>query len=91
MPNAEIGSKGGAQQRVSVSNTAANMLSSLSSGNSSKVAATIENITADIGDPNKVKKLQGFDNIFVARGHGVKVVYKDDDDVLTIISVAVDS
>ena len=91
MPNAEIDSKGRARQRVSVSNTAANMLSSLSNGNSRKVKETIENITADIGDPNNVRKLQDYDNVFVARSHGMKVIYKRDGDVVTIISVSIDS
>lgn len=90
MPNAETGSKGDARQHVSVSSTAANMLSSLFNGNSSKMKATVDRITSDISDPNNVKKIYGYDNMFVARGHGIRVVYQLEGDTITIISVSVD-
>jgi mRNA-degrading endonuclease RelE of RelBE toxin-antitoxin system len=89
MPNAEPESRSRAIN-VSVSNIAANMLSSLFHGDSSKVKKTLKSITMDIDDSTKVKKIQGYDNIFVARGDGMRIVFQRDDDVVVIISVSAD-
>lgn len=76
------------ERRVSISNTASNMLSSLFPTSAAKVDAAFETIKADMADPTKVQKLAGFDDVYVARGHGIRVVFKQDgyDAVITAVA-----
>lgn len=71
------------------SNTATTMLSALYGDNKKKdVVAKIE---ADIADPMKVRKIQGYDDVYVARGHGLRVVFTRKDGASEITSVAVEA
>ncbi|MGX7704134.1 hypothetical protein [Methylobacterium sp. Gmos1] len=76
------------ERRVSISNTASNMLSSLFPTSKAKVDAAFETIKADMADPANVQKLAGFDDVYVARGHGIRVVFKQDGDGTVITAVA---
>ncbi|WP_288582634.1 hypothetical protein [uncultured Methylobacterium sp.] len=88
MPDARIMTGHPPERRVSISNTASNMLSSLFPTSTAKVDAAFETIKADMADPAKVQKLAGFDDLYVARGHGIRVVFKQDGDDAVITAVA---
>lgn len=78
-------------RRVSLSNTASNMLSSIFPTSQAKLKAALETIKADISDPAKVKKVAGFDDLYVARSDGMRVVFKRTDDASVITSVAAEA
>ncbi len=91
MPDAQARTKGQGGSVVLISNTAANMLSSLHPHSRNKAQAAIENIKSDIDDPTKVKKLIGYDNVFVAYGHGMRVVFTREGDSSVVTSVSADA
>ena len=64
------------------------MLSSLFPTSTAKVDAAFKTIKADMADPTKVQKLAGFNEVYVARGHGIRVVFKQDGDDAVITAVA---
>lgn len=78
----------GQGKRVSMSNTASNMLASIFPRNKSKANAAFETIKSDISDPGKVAKVVGFEDLYVARGHDMRIVFKQDEESATITSVA---
>ncbi|MET7242509.1 hypothetical protein ABZT49_04015 [Methylobacterium sp. EM32] len=88
MADARITSEHQPERRVSISNTASNMLASLFPTNKAKVDAAFETIKSDMADPAKVQKLVGFDDVYVARGHGIRVVFKQDGEDALITAVA---
>ena len=90
MANAQTKTKAQPSRRVSISNTASNMLSSLHPTSKTKANAAFAAIKSDMADPTKVKKLAGFDDTYVARGHGIRVVFKKDGDKSVITSIAAD-
>lgn len=71
------------------SNTATTMLSALVPD--SKKKGVVANIELDISDPSKVRKVEGYDHVYVARGHGLRVVFRRKDDRLEITSVAAEA
>lgn len=73
--------------RVLVSNTAANMISSLHPFDRSKVKAALSKIKSSVLDPAKVKKINGVDNAFVARAGNLRVIFKMEGDSFVITSV----
>jgi len=74
-------------QRVLVSNTAANMISSLHPFNKSKANAALATIKSSVLQPTKVKKIVGVDNAFVARAGKLRVFFKQEGDSLVITSI----
>lgn len=64
------------------------MISSLVGASATKAKAAIKTIEADIKDPTKVRKLDGYDNVFVARGHGMRVVFKTEGESSVITAVS---
>ncbi|MGU3536276.1 hypothetical protein [Methylobacterium sp. A54F] len=79
-----------ARPGVAISNTAANMLTSLYGRSRSRVNAAVAAIEADIEDPAKVKKVAGYDDVFVARGHGMRILFTRKDGQSVVTSVAAD-
>ena len=73
--------------RVFVSNTAANMISSLHPFNKRKANAALETIKSSVLDSAKVKKIIGVDNAFVARAGALRVVFKREGNSVVISSV----
>lgn len=73
---------------MAISNTAANMLTSLYGRSRSKVNEAIAAIEADIGNPEKVKKVAGYDNVFVARSRGMRILFTREDGRSVVTSVA---
>jgi hypothetical protein len=80
----ENGSIGG---RVLVSNTAANMISSLHPFNKRKVNAALATIKSSVLDPANVNQIVGVDNAFVARAGNLRVVFEKEGDSVVITSV----
>lgn len=76
---------------VQISNTAATMLSTLYPKSPAKVKAAIVQIESDIDDPSKVRRVVGHDDVFVARGHGMRILFTRKGDTSVITSVASDS
>ncbi|MGC1301466.1 MAG: hypothetical protein WA840_03735 [Caulobacteraceae bacterium] len=74
-------------RRVLVSNTAANMISSLYPFNKTKANVALANIKSSVLDQTKVKKIVGVDNAFVARAGDLRVVFKNEGDSVIITSV----
>jgi hypothetical protein len=72
---------------VLVSNTAANMISSLHPFNKSKANAALATIKSSVLDPAKVKEIAGVDNAFVARAGDLRVLFETDGDAVVITSV----
>ncbi|SFV07429.1 hypothetical protein SAMN02799631_04558 [Methylobacterium sp. 174MFSha1.1] len=73
--------------RVHISNTAANMVSSLHPFDKTGADATLMAIKASVLDPAKVKKIAGLDDAFVARAGDLRVLFKTEGDSLVITSV----
>ena len=78
-------------KQVALSNTASNMLSSIFPTSPAKAKAAFETIKTDISDPTNVKKVAGFDDVYVARIHGMRIVFKRTDDAIMITSVAAEA
>ena len=91
MPGSQDKVKHRPKFEVLINNTAAAMISSLFAKRPTKVKAAIKTITADIGDPDKVKKLDGYENVYVARGHGMRVIFKIEAGHAVIASVSAES
>ncbi|MGI4940289.1 MAG: hypothetical protein ACRYHQ_06955 [Janthinobacterium lividum] len=72
---------------VLVSNTAANMISSLHPFDSSKAKAALSKIKSSVLDPTKVRKINGVDNAFVARAGNLRVIFKMEGKSLVVTSV----
>jgi mRNA-degrading endonuclease RelE of RelBE toxin-antitoxin system len=87
MATAQRQENGSSSQRVLISNTAANMISSLHPFNKSKANAALTTIKSSVLDPAKVKKIAGVDNAFVARAGDLRVVFKKEGDSVVITSV----
>lgn len=64
------------------------MISSLFKGSPGGVKAAIKTITSDISDPTKIRKIEGYENVFVSRGHGMRVMFKRDGEITVITSVS---
>ena len=73
--------------RVLVSNTAANMISSLHPLDKSKEKAALSKVRSSVLDPAKVKKINGVNNAFVARAGNLRVIFKREGDAFVITSV----
>jgi len=78
---------GSNRRRVLVSNTAANMITSLHPFDEAKANATLATIRSSVLDAEKVRKIVGIDNAFVARAGNLRVVFEDEGDSLVITSV----
>jgi mRNA-degrading endonuclease RelE of RelBE toxin-antitoxin system len=76
------------EKTVRFSNTATTMLSALSTGKKKDVLATI---ATDIADPAKVRKIQGYEDVYVARGNGLRVIFKRKNGTSEVTSVAVEA
>jgi hypothetical protein len=74
-------------QRVLVSNTAANMISSLYPFDKIKADATLARVKSSVLDSAKVRKIVGVDNAFVARAGDLSVLFKNEGDSVIITSV----
>lgn len=61
---------------VEISNTAINMISTMHAGDRRKVDETIALVIADVNDTSKVKQLRDYSDVFVARGRGLRVIFK---------------
>ncbi len=73
---------------VRLSNTAATMLNALFGQDKSKIRTAMAQIEADIRDPAKVRRIVGRDGVYVAKGHGMRVVFKRENEAAVITSVA---
>ncbi len=73
--------------RVVVSNTAANMISSLHPDNTSKANAAREKVKLSVLDQTKAKKIIGVDNAFVVRADDLRVIFKKEGDSVVITSI----
>jgi hypothetical protein len=87
MATARRKENGSSSRRVLVSNTAANMISSLHPFNRTKASAALATIKSSVLDPAKIKKIDGVDNAFVARAGDLRVVFKNEGDSVIITSV----
>ena len=87
MATAQRQENGSTGRRVLVSNTAANMISSLHPFNKTKADAALATIKSSVLDPAKIKKIVGVDNAFVARVGDLRVVFKNEGDSVVITSV----
>jgi len=61
---------------VEISNTAINMISSMHAGDRRQVEETIARVIADVNDSSKVKQLGDYSDVYVARGRGLRVIFK---------------
>ncbi|BCM82244.1 hypothetical protein [Methylobacterium indicum] len=80
---------GSAARRVLVSNTAANMVSSLHPFDKSKAEATLAAVRSSFLDAEKAKieKIAGVDNAFVASVGDLRVMFKTEGDTVIVTSV----
>ena len=87
MATAQRQAEGSGGRPVLVSNTAANMISSLYPFNKTKADATLATIRSSVLDQTKVKKIVGVENAFVARAGSLRVVFRTEGDSVFITSV----
>jgi mRNA-degrading endonuclease RelE of RelBE toxin-antitoxin system len=87
MATAQRHEGGSRSQRVSVSHTAANMISSLYPLNKSDASAALATIESSVLDPANVRKIVGVDNTFVARAGDLRVIFKKEGNSVVITSV----
>lgn len=74
--------------KVEFSNTAINMISSLHGSDQPALERTITTIKKDLNDSTRVKKLKGYPNVYVARGDGLRIVFRKAGDSAIVTSVA---
>lgn len=74
-------------RRVLVSNTAANMITSLHPFDKTRANAALATIKSSVLDPEKTRKIVGVDNAFVARVGDLRVLFKNEGDSVIITSV----
>ncbi|MBV8687770.1 MAG: hypothetical protein JOZ90_03865 [Alphaproteobacteria bacterium] len=60
---------------VEISNTAINMISTMHHGDRARVEDTIARVIADVNGSN-VQRLRNYPDVFVARGGGLRVIFK---------------
>ena len=87
MATAQRQANGSSSRRVLVSNTAANMVSSLHPFDKAEADAVLATITSSVLDPAKVKAIAGVDNAFVARAGKLRVTFRMEGDSAVITSV----
>jgi hypothetical protein len=87
MAGAQGQENGSIGRRVLVSNTAANMISSLHPFDKNKAKTALANVKSSVLDPAKVKKIAGVDNAFVARAGNLQVVFKKEGNSVVITSI----
>ncbi len=87
MATAQRQENGSGSRRVLVSNTAANMISSLHPFDKSKADAVLARIKSSVLDSSKVKEIVGVDNAFVARAGDLRVVFRNEGNSVVITSV----
>lgn len=87
MTAAQRQGKGSDDTRVSISNTAVNMISSLYPTDKSKVARTVERVTSSVRNEKKVARIVGVENAYVAQAGDLRVVFKKDGDRVVIESI----
>ena len=73
--------------RVLVSNTAANMISSLHPLDKAKAKAALSKVRSSVLDPAEVERINGVNNAFVARAGKLRVIFKREGDGVVITSV----
>jgi hypothetical protein len=61
---------------VEISNTAINMISSMHDGDQVRVRETLAAVEADVRDPSRVRRLPDYPDVFVARGRGLRVIFR---------------
>ena len=67
------------------------MISSLYGRNRTKINAVIADIKSDIEDPMKVKRVSGYDNVFVARTDGRRIIFSREGDTVVVTSVSAET
>jgi hypothetical protein len=87
MATAHRQDNGSSSRRVVVSNTAANLISSLYPSSKSKANAALATIKSSVLDPVKVRTIVGVDNAFVAQAGDLRVLFKKEGDAIVITSV----
>ena len=87
MATAQRQENGSSSRRVLVSNTAANMVSSLHPFDKSKANEVLAKIRSSVLDSSKVKEIVGVDNAFVARADDLRVVFRNEGNSVVITSV----
>jgi hypothetical protein len=87
MATAQRHENGSGSRRVLVSNTAANMISSLHPFDKSKADAVLARVKSSVLDSSKVKEIVGVDNAFVARAGDLRVVFRNEGNSVVITSV----
>lgn len=87
MATAQRRAKGSGDRPVLVSNTAANMVSSLHPFDQTGADATMATIRSSVLDSTKVKSIAGLENAFVARAGDLRVVFRTEGDSVLITSV----
>ncbi|WP_407518541.1 hypothetical protein [Methylobacterium oryzisoli] len=87
MATAQRQGNGSSSRRVLVSNTAANMISSLHPFDKAEAESVLAMIKSSVLDPTRVKTIVGVDNAFVARAGDLRVVFKNEGDAIVITSV----
>lgn len=78
---------GSNSRRVLVSNTAANMISSLHPFDKAEAEAALATIKSSVLDATKVTKIVGVDNAFVAPAGDLRVLFENEGDSIVITSV----
>lgn len=78
---------GSSRRSVRVSNTAANMISSLHPFNKAEAEAALATIKSSVLDAAKVRKIVGVDNAFVAPAGDLRVLFENEGDSIVITSV----
>lgn len=87
MVTAQRHENGSSNQRVLVSNAAANMVSSLYPSSKAKANATLAKIKLSVLDSSKIQKIAGVENAFVAHADNLFVVFKNEGDSVVITSI----
>lgn len=73
---------------VEISNTAFNIISSMHHNDQARIQSTLEAVKADVRDFSRAKPLQGYSDVFVARGHGLRMIFRKLGDKAIVTTVA---
>lgn len=75
---------------IEIGNPAYNMVSSLVGEDREQLDRVIEAVKANVLDGDRAVTLSGYDDVYVTRGRGLRVIFRKSDSRTVVTSVAAD-
>ena len=73
---------------VEVSNTAFNIISSMHRNDQARIQRTVDTVKSDVRDLSRATPLNGYSDVFVTRGHGLRMIFRKLGDKAIVTTVS---